>query len=161
MRTIPFEAVSRSVEETRAVGREVSLLLVPGSLVRLAGTLGAGKTELVRGIAEGLGAERDEVASPTFALVHEYGPEGRPPLLVHADLFRLRDDRRPGAAVAELGLDEARERGAVVVVEWPDELPASPGDVEIRISAESDGARRIEVRRAPADLREADPFRRR
>ncbi|CAG0972224.1 partial tRNA threonylcarbamoyladenosine biosynthesis protein TsaE, partial [Anaerolineae bacterium] len=71
MKSVPFEAVARSVEETREVGRELSLLLVPGALVRLTGPLGAGKTELVRGLAEGLGVPPDEVASPTFALVHE------------------------------------------------------------------------------------------
>ena len=149
MKTVPFEAVARSVEETREVGRELSLLLVPGGLVRLSGPLGAGKTELVRGLAEGLGIHPDEVASPTFALVHEHGPEGRPALLVHADLYRLLDDERLEPAIEGLGLDEAREEGAVVVVEWPEGLPVSPGDYEVKVTPERDGARRIEVRRAP------------
>ncbi len=149
MKSVPFEAVARSVEETREVGRELSLLLVPGALVRLTGPLGAGKTELVRGLAEGLGVPPDEVASPTFALVHEYGPEERPPLLVHVDLYRLPGDERLGAAIEGLGLDEARVDGAVVVVEWPEGLPVSPGDYEVKVTPERDGARRIEVRRAP------------
>ncbi|MHB1045347.1 MAG: tRNA (adenosine(37)-N6)-threonylcarbamoyltransferase complex ATPase subunit type 1 TsaE [Thermoanaerobaculia bacterium] len=151
MKTVPFEAAARSVEETRDVGRELSQLLVPGGLVRLSGPLGAGKTELVRGLAEGLGVLPDEVSSPTFALVHEYGPEGRPPLLVHVDLYRLPCDERLGAAIEGLGLDEARADGAVVVVEWPEGLPVSPGDFEVKVTPERDGARRIEVRRAPGE----------
>ncbi|MDX9733733.1 MAG: tRNA (adenosine(37)-N6)-threonylcarbamoyltransferase complex ATPase subunit type 1 TsaE [Thermoanaerobaculia bacterium] len=161
MRTVPFEAVARSVEETREVGRELSLLLVPGSVVRLSGPLGAGKTELVRGLAEGLGILPDEVASPTFALVHEYGPEGRPPLLVHVDFYRLLDDERLGAAIEGLGLDETREDGSVVVVEWPEGLPATPGDFEVIVTPERDGARRIEVRRAPVESGSRGGLRRR
>ncbi len=151
MRSVPFEAVARSVEETREVGRELSLLLVPGSIVRLSGPLGAGKTELVRGLAEGLGILPDEVASPTFALVHEHGAEGRPALLVHADLYRLLDDERLESSIEGLGLDEAREEGAVVVVEWPEGLPAGRGDFEVKVTPQEDGARRIEVRRAPVE----------
>ena len=161
MRPVPFETVARTVEETRGVGRELSLHLVPGSLVRVAGPLGAGKTELVRGLAEGLGVPPDEVASPTFALVHEYGPEGRPPLLVHVDLYRLPGDERLGLAIEGLGLDEAREEGSVVVVEWPEGLPVSPGDDEVRVVPEEDGARRIEVRRAPGVSGGEPSFRRR
>lgn len=151
MRTVPFEAVVRSVEETREVGRELSLLLGPGSVVRLSGPLGAGKTELVRGLAEGLGILPGEVASPTFALVHEYGPEGRPPLLVHVDLYRLLDDDRLVSAVDGLGLEEAREEGAVVVVEWPEGLPSSRGDFDVKVTPGEDGVRRIEVRRTPGE----------
>lgn len=149
MKSVPFDVVARSVEETREAGRELSLLLVPGAFIRLSGPLGAGKTELVRGLAEGLGVLPEEVASPTFALVHEYGPDGRPPLLVHVDLYRLPADGRLESAVEGLGLDEAREGGAVVVVEWPESLPVSPGDFVVRVTPEEDGARRIEVHRAP------------
>ena len=151
MRSVPFESVALSVEETREVGRELSLLLVPGSVVRLSGPLGAGKTELVRGLAEGLGIPPDEVASPTFALVHEHGPEGRPALLVHVDLYRLLDDERLESAIEGLGLDEAREEGAVVVVEWPEGLPAGRGDFEVKVTPEEDGARRLEVRGVPIE----------
>ena len=149
MKSVPFDVVARSVEETREAGRELSLLLVPGAFIRLSGPLGAGKTELVRGLAEGLGVLPEEVASPTFALVHEYGPAGPPPLLVNVDLYSLPGDERLGAAIVGLGLDEAREAGAVVVVEWPEGLPVSPGDYEVKVTPERDGARRIEVRRAP------------
>lgn len=147
MKPVVLEVVSRSVEETRAAGRDLARSLAPGSLVRLSGALGAGKTELVRGIAEALGADPDEVASPTFALVHEYGPEGEAPLLVHADLYRLLGARPVSAE--ELGLDEARARRAVVVVEWPEGVPEEPDAVDVTLALEDEGARRIVVRRAP------------
>ena len=141
------ELRSRSSAETREAGRALGLSLAPGALVLLSGPLGAGKTELVRGIASGLGAGEDEVASPTFALVHEYGPRGAPPLLVHADLYRLLGTERSAGATEDLGLDEARARGAVVVVEWPEGLAGGDPDVEVEITPEDDGTRRIVVRR--------------
>lgn len=146
MTTVPFEVVSRSVEETREAGRVLGRALRGGDLVLLSGPLGAGKTELVRGIAEGLGAESGEVASPTFALVHEYGPAGMPPLLVHADLYRLLGSTP--VPTDDLGLEEARERGAVVVVEWPEGAAAGAETVRVEISLEDAEARRIVVRRA-------------
>ena len=148
MNEVVSELISRSVEETREAGRQLARSLVPGSLVLLSGALGAGKTELVRGVAEGLGAGAEEVASPTFALVHEYGPSGQPPVLVHADLYRLLGTARTAAAIEDLGLDEARALGAGVVVEWPDAIDAVSGAVEVTISLEEQEARRIVVRRA-------------
>lgn len=140
------ESVSRSAEETRAAGRALAATLPPGTLVRLSGPLGAGKTELVRGIAEGLGADAAEVASPTFALVHEYGPPGQAPLLVHADLYRLLG--LPPASLQDLGLAEARASGSVVVVEWPEGLPEDADAVEVEVVPGDGEARRIVVRRA-------------
>lgn len=147
---LPIDVVSRSAAETRDVGRSLAPLLPPGSLVLLSGPLGAGKTELVRGIAEGLGADPAEVASPTFALVHEYGPAGVPPILVHADLYRLQGTSRGDVVTDDLGLAEARQRGAVVVVEWPHGLDQERdgAPMAIEISLEDDETRRIVVRRA-------------
>jgi len=145
---LSFEVVTRSAAETRDAGRRLARLLSPGTLVLLSGPLGAGKTELVRGIAEGLGADAGEVASPTFALVHEYGAPGAPPILVHADLYRLLGTASGGAATEDLGLAEARERGSVVVVEWPEGFDRDRDAVEVEISLEDDEARRIVVRRA-------------
>ena len=143
-----FEVVSRSAGETREAGRRLAKLLLPGSLVLLSGPLGAGKTELVRGIAEGLGADAGEVASPTFALVHEYGSPEAPPILVHADLFRLLGSSHGDPSIEDLGLAEARARGSVVVVEWPEGLDRERDAVEVEISLEEDEARRIVLRRA-------------
>lgn len=76
-------------EDTRRAGAELARRLRPGDAVLLEGELGAGKTVFVKGLAEGLGLDPDDVSSPSFALVHEYGPAGRPPVLVHADLYRV------------------------------------------------------------------------
>lgn len=149
MRLPALPVRTASPEETRRAGRELAALLAPGDLVLLSGPLGAGKTELVRGIAEGLGADPSEVASPTFALVHEYGPAGAPPLLVHADLYRLPEESRAASAAGDLGLVEARARGSVVVVEWPEGLAREPGALDVSIEPEDGEARRIVVRRAP------------
>ncbi len=73
---------------------------------------------------------------------------GEPPILVHADLYRLLGTSSRGVATDDLGLAEARERGAVVVVEWPEGLEKEPDAVEIEIFLENDETRRILVRRA-------------
>ena len=80
--------VSPSPEETHRLGVKLGQLLQPGDFVGLIGDLGAGKTHLVRGVAEGAGVAHSEVASPTFAIVYPY--DGRIPLY-HADLYRLAD----------------------------------------------------------------------
>jgi tRNA threonylcarbamoyladenosine biosynthesis protein TsaE len=108
--------------------------------VLLTGKLGAGKTTLAKGIVSGLGAASvEDVTSPTFALIHEYGG-GR---VYHVDLYRLDH----AAQAASLGLEEIFDRDAVVLIEWgerfPDLLPEAP--IEIRLRAVSGSARQIEV----------------
>jgi tRNA threonylcarbamoyladenosine biosynthesis protein TsaE len=110
---------THSEDETAAVGRELGATLSAGDVLLLYGDLGAGKTAFVRGLAEGLGADRDEVSSPTFTLIQEYRG-GRLPLF-HVDLYRIEDPRE----FDELGLDEIAEDG-VLAVEWAEKLP---GDV--------------------------------
>jgi tRNA threonylcarbamoyladenosine biosynthesis protein TsaE len=101
---------TRSEEETVALGEELAAELPAKCVVLLIGNLGAGKTTLAKGIVKGLGAAHpDEVSSPTFTLIHEYGPR-----VYHVDLYRL--DRAD--QVASIGLDEIFEREAVVLVEW-------------------------------------------
>jgi len=112
---------TRSESETAAVGRELAPTLTPGSVVLLFGDLGAGKTAFVRGLAEGLGVDRDEVSSPTFTLVQEY--RGGRLTLFHADLYRLNDPHE----IDDLGLDEIAADG-VLAIEWADKLPRLPVD---------------------------------
>ncbi len=109
--------------------------LVAGDVWLLSGNLGAGKTAFVRGLAQGLGLDPDDVSSPTFTLVHEY--RGGRLTLYHADLYRLER-----AATDDLGLEEL-ERG-VLAIEWPDRLThALPGARNITIEILDDNTRRI------------------
>jgi tRNA threonylcarbamoyladenosine biosynthesis protein TsaE len=129
-----------SEEETIELGRRIAATLPKRAVVLLIGNLGAGKTTLAKGIINGLGvAQPEDVASPTFTLIHEYG-DGR---VYHVDLYRL--DR--AEQVATLGLDEIFDREAVVLIEWGERFPQLlPGDrIEIRLKAQSADARRIEI----------------
>ncbi len=127
-------------EETVALGRKIAATLPRRAVVLLIGNLGAGKTTLAKGIVNGLcGADPDEVASPTFTLIHEYGG-GR---VYHIDLYRL---DRP-EEVATLGLDEIFDREAVVLIEWGERFPRlmPPDAIEIRLETVGDDGRRIRV----------------
>jgi len=110
-------------------------------VVLLIGNLGAGKTTLAKGIASGLGAAApDEVSSPTFTLIHEYGGG----LVYHVDLYRLEEERE----LATLGLEELFDRDAMVLIEWgerfPRLLPARRTEIRLRTLGEDE--REIEVR---------------
>jgi tRNA threonylcarbamoyladenosine biosynthesis protein TsaE len=105
--------------ETTAVGRDLARTLTAGSVVLLHGDLGAGKTAFVRGMAEGLGAEPEDVSSPTFTLMQEY--RGGRATLVHVDLYRLDDPRE----IDDLGLEEIGA-GSVLAIEWAEKLPRLP-----------------------------------
>ncbi len=111
------ELVTTSPAETEAAGEQLGRRLRVGDIVLLTGELGAGKTTFVRGVARGAGSAAP-VASPTFQLVRVY--PGRVQL-AHVDLYRV--EKPP--ELAELGLDELADQGAVVV-EWGDRLLASP-----------------------------------
>lgn len=131
---------SASEEETRRAGADLARRLRPGEAVLLEGDLGAGKTVFVKGLAEGLGLDPDEVSSPSFALVHEYGPAARPPVLVHADLYRLPD---AGGPVDDLGLEARGD--AVLAVEWPRPPLTAWRAWRVTIAIGEGGARRIDV----------------
>ena len=124
---------TNSEEETIALGRTLARELLRPALVLLIGNLGAGKTTLTKGIVEGLGvAHPDEVSSPTFTLIHDYGRG-----VLHIDLYRLESDRE----VATLGLEELLDRDdAVVLIEWGERFrhlfPANR--IEIEIAAKGD-----------------------
>jgi len=135
--------VTRSEEETEAFGEALAADLSPADIVYLVGDLGAGKTCLARGLARGLGAASREVASPTFAILHEYaGADGRIRLR-HLDLYRLKDRSED---LEVLGLPES-VAGAPIVVEWPGRAirKVLPPTMEIRIDRLPDGARRLAV----------------
>jgi tRNA threonylcarbamoyladenosine biosynthesis protein TsaE len=130
-----------SEEETIALGKQIARELPRQRVVLLTGNLGAGKTTLAKGIVSGLGAALpEEVSSPTFTLIHEYG-SGR---VYHVDLYRLDEVRE----VASLGLDELFEREAIVLIEWGERFPqVLPADrTEIRLRATRGEERQIEVR---------------
>jgi tRNA threonylcarbamoyladenosine biosynthesis protein TsaE len=132
-----------SEAETVALGERLARELPPHGVVLLIGNLGAGKTTLAKGIVNGLGvAAPDEVSSPTFTLIHEYG-EGR---VYHVDLYRLDEPRE----VATLGLEEIFDRDALVLIEWGERFPRllPANRTEIRIKWVGGDEREIEVRSA-------------
>lgn len=133
---------THSDEETQSVGRQLATLLPPHGLALLIGNLGAGKTTLTKGIAEGLGAVKaDEVSSPTFTLIHEYGDPVR---VYHIDLYRLETERE----VESLGLDELWAKDRLVLIEWGERFPRLMPlpRTEITIKANDDDSRSIEWR---------------
>ena len=106
------------LDETLALGHRLSPLLFPGAVVALVGPLGAGKTHLVRAVAEGLDiADSRVVSSPTFVLIQEYA--GRLPIY-HFDAYRLRGE----ADFFDLGVHEYFDGNGVCLVEWADRVPA-------------------------------------
>jgi len=137
-----YDRVSRSPEETLALGRDLARLLSPPCLVLLEGELGSGKTVLTKGIAAGLGAATEsEVNSPTFALVHEYSGRRK---VYHLDLYRVESARE----LASLGIDELLAQEATVIVEWGEKLLRDTAPVprfEIRLEHRGEHDRRIVV----------------
>ncbi|MBQ9860432.1 MAG: tRNA (adenosine(37)-N6)-threonylcarbamoyltransferase complex ATPase subunit type 1 TsaE [Clostridia bacterium] len=129
---------SCSVQQTEAYGHALAKKLRSGSVVALFGGMGMGKTALVRGLASGLGLNA-EVSSPTFALVHDYG--GNPPL-VHFDMYRVSgwDD------LYSTGFFDYLDAGAILVVEWSENIVSALPDDTIRITirAEDENVRIIE-----------------
>jgi tRNA threonylcarbamoyladenosine biosynthesis protein TsaE len=130
-----------SDEQTVELGRTIARSLPKKACVLLIGNLGAGKTTLAKGIIHGLGfAEPDEVASPTFTLIHEYG-DGR---VYHIDLYRLDKAQH----IATLGLDDIFDREAVVLIEWGERFPElmPRPRIEIRLAARGNDERQIETK---------------
>jgi tRNA threonylcarbamoyladenosine biosynthesis protein TsaE len=139
------EHVTSSPQETERLGEELGRGMHGGEVVLLEGELGAGKTAFVRGLARGLGADPDEVASPTFVLLTAY--PGRL-TLHHADLYRLSsggDDR-------ELGLEELPGPNGVLAVEWPERLGERRFARVVRVYLEHAGEdlRRVRVEEGAA-----------
>jgi tRNA threonylcarbamoyl adenosine modification protein YjeE len=135
--------ICASEEETTAAGREIARSLPPDAVVHLVGDLGAGKTFLARAIAMELGADPREVASPSFAIVHEY-PRANGDPIIHIDGYRLSENRREWL---EIGIDELLSGPGVKLIEWPkpefEQFEASHLEVTIRVS--DDGVREITI----------------
>ena len=129
-----------SEDETIALGQRLAGMLPARGVVLLIGDLGAGKTTLAKGIVMGRGAALpDEVSSPTYTLIHEYGGGG----VYHIDLYRLDDPRE----VARLGMEELFDRDALSLVEWGERFPQlmPAGRTEIRIRALDNEEREIQI----------------
>ncbi|HWC18069.1 MAG TPA: tRNA (adenosine(37)-N6)-threonylcarbamoyltransferase complex ATPase subunit type 1 TsaE [Terriglobales bacterium] len=142
--SVARQFTTRSAEETIAVGRELREFLKPGQMIVLRGNLGAGKTTLVKGIAEGFHAAlQEEVTSPTFNLVHEY--RGPALTLFHIDLYRIDTERE----LMTLAIDDLRSQpGSILLVEWGEKFQqiADQNDGEIAIERTGESDRQIVVR---------------
>jgi tRNA threonylcarbamoyladenosine biosynthesis protein TsaE len=136
------ETLTRSADETVAFGRKLAAAWTPPLVVLLRGDLGAGKTTLVKGIAEGFqAASAEDVTSPTFTLVHEYrGPRAT---LYHIDLYRVDTDRE----LETLALDDLPAPDSILLIEWGEKFPrfARDRDLEIVLKRVGETERRIQV----------------
>lgn len=130
---------TRAPQETRAIGRALGQAAHAGALLALIGPLGAGKTELAKGVAEGLGVV-SVVNSPTFVLMNEHAGRLR---LFHIDAYRLDDPEEALAA----GLFDERQAAGIAVVEWADRLgdrlPAERLELTIVPAADGGDTRRM------------------
>jgi tRNA threonylcarbamoyladenosine biosynthesis protein TsaE len=136
---------SKSEAETRELGYQLAQRLPETGVVLLTGDLGAGKTTLAKGIVEGLGAAAgDEVTSPTYTIIHEYGDPVR---VYHIDLYRLDTPEE----VIRLGFEDLLETKAVLLIEWGERFPALMPEkrVSITLTAADDDTREITVEGMP------------
>jgi tRNA threonylcarbamoyladenosine biosynthesis protein TsaE len=132
--------ITRSEAETAAAGEQIARTLSAGDVVLLYGDLGAGKTAFVRGLARGLGADPDDVSSPTFTIVQQYSGSG--PTLYHVDVYRLEPNE-----VDDLGLDDLVSGDGIVAIEWAERWRGRPDDVvEVTLAEVGDNERSIAIR---------------
>jgi tRNA threonylcarbamoyladenosine biosynthesis protein TsaE len=136
------EFITQCAEETIALGRNLASMLSPPKIVVLRGDLGAGKTTLVKGIAQGFqAASEEDVTSPTFTLIHEY--QGPSAAVYHIDLYRVDTQRE----LDTLALDDLMSETSLLLIEWGEKFTRfeREGDVEIVLERVSENERRIKV----------------
>lgn len=127
------EVLTHSAEETTAWGREFAKNLKPPVLILLSGELGSGKTTLTKGIVAGLGAaSEDEVTSPTFTLLHEYGAKQK---IYHGDLYRIENFHD----FETLGLEDAFAEPSIIILEWSENFPLKAPWPQVRLRLEHAG----------------------
>jgi len=126
---------THSAAETTELGRRLAADLKPGSIVLLRGDLGAGKTTMVKGIAESFeAAKAADVTSPTFTLIHEYrGPEVT---LFHIDLYRIDTQRE----LDTLALDDLMSPNSILLIEWGEKFARFAKERDVEIAIENRGA---------------------
>lgn len=136
---------TNSEKETINKGIELAGKLKGGEIILLYGDLGTGKTQFVKGIAEGLGVE-EGITSPTFVLMKQFDikKEGLS-TLYHIDLYRIDSQ----VDLASLGLDDAfRDENGVVVIEWADRLKGVPeGAITVNLEYSGESSRKIEIKK--------------
>ena len=146
------ELITHSAEETIGCGRKLAATLRPPVLVLLTGELGTGKTTLTKGIVAGLNAaSEDEVTSPTFTMVHEYGSAakghefGASAKVFHGDLYRIESFHD----FETLGLEDVFAQPAIVILEWSEKFPLQCPWPQLRVHLEHLGgdSRRITLDR--------------
>jgi len=140
-----IQIASRSVEQTVAIANAVGQTAKPGDLIGLIGELGAGKTQFVRGLAQGLGIEPRKVSSPTFVFLQEYLVKEDDPdtlVLAHIDAYRL-TSHSDLPSIGWEGHGEELRTGAVLAVEWADRIPDAMGPDWLRVNLEHADAGRI------------------
>jgi len=136
------EIITHSPEETIAFGQKLATELRPPLVILLRGDLGAGKTTLVKGIAEGFEAAlAEDVTSPTFTLVHEYrGPRAT---LYHIDLYRIETEKE----LETLGIDDLLAPECILLIEWGEKFPRLVRDRDIEITLERVGETERRIQR--------------
>jgi len=140
MAPVTTDFVTHSVDETIALGCQLAGRFWPPKIVILTGDLGAGKTTIIKGIAEGFKAEsQDNVTSPTFTLVHEY--RGPKVTIYHIDLYRVDSQRQ----LETLAIDDLRDERSLILLEWGEKFSRfrEDGNTEIRIETLGENDRKV------------------
>lgn len=125
----PLTFELKSLDDTNALAATLACALATPMTIALSGTLGAGKTQLIRYLAEQLGVPAEEVTSPTYVLMQRYVGKL---ILYHFDFYRLETD----AQVWDLGIDELYEQPVVNLIEWADKFPQCLPEDHLSISIE-------------------------